>query len=252
MQIKNSEIRSRAWELCKKNYGKILVVTLIVSLISMLAASLSSWIAMLILLIFSPVVEMGMIRFSQNLWHGQPAGVSDLFAYMDHLLRIWGIQLLCSLAQFGITLLSSLLTTAISAVSILGGGTTASPSAGVSIVYIVLIIVLAILSIWLSLRLSLASTAFVLNPELPAMECIRNSWNSTRGNVMRIFCNSLCVSLPLIIATALISLLLGTSGVLALVLDLIFSTLFQGYIYIGEYGLAEYLLTGYVRLEAIS
>lgn len=246
--MSNREIRARAWELCRTDFWKILgasvfvsVVTTVCMSIGMLLGSLGVMMAVAAMLILMPVLEAGMVQFTGNLWNDRYAGIATLFTHTDKVGRIWGIMLQTLLLELVIMLpVMGLL----GVLTLLAG----SASAAVMVVSIVVAIVMIVAMIWLTIRLSLPLFAMVLNPFARASECIRISWNATRGNVRRIFCHMFILALPLIIMEALLQSFMifnQTSGVVYFILNLastLLASLFNGYLTLGQYGLAEQLI----------
>lgn len=250
--VTNSEIRKRAWELCRANFGRILSVTFFYSLVTTLALLLGSYLAeysvvlsialLVITVVVLPAMEIGMIRFSADIWHDQPTGIGVLFKYFNRLPRIWGISLLIYLITIAILspyiamMVGELLTNG--EFSILFAALTA-----------VVLPVLAVLSIWVGIRFSLALTCIITNPELGAIDCMKTSWRASKKNAWRLYCNAFVLSLPLAVSQALIELLIPTNSTgimifIAGIASTLIQTLFTGYIALGQFGLAEYLLNG--------
>ena len=240
----NKDIRSRAWSLCKRNFLTILAASFLFSLVTSLLSlcsgalmnqSIAVGVAGLIaVVILQPAINVGMIHLMGDLWHEQRTGIGVLFAHFGQLGRIWGIQLLMPGCALLVSIPYCLLTVPI---VLLGG-----ESAVTIGLMVVLSIVYCVATIWLALRLSLSTTALVLNENLTARECVRASWAASRGNAKRIFCHLLILSLPLLAAEILISLLLTNANIIAMLASLLIETLFTGYITLGEFGLAEQLL----------
>ena len=241
MEVKNSDIRGHAWFLCKHNYKKLLIVTLLISIFLVIGDMAGTVASLLISLVFSPIINVGMIRFVRKLWHGEDAGPADLVAYPSYTLRIWGIAIPVNLLTSGLSILASMMIAYATTLSYVS-----------STVYLVVLLVFGLLMIvltyWLTIRLSLAYTAFVLNPDTRAFDCIKASWRATRGHFWRVFCNMIVLMLPLYICTFILTYAFNLTGILYAIFYLLVETLLEGYIYLGEYGLAELLLTGHVDI----
>lgn len=246
--MSNREIRARAWELCRTDFWKILsasvfvsVVTTVCMSVGMLLGSLGVMMAAAAMLILMPVLEAGMVQFTGNLWNDRYASIATLFTHTDKVGRIWGIMLQTLLLELVIML---------PVMGLLGVLTflADSASAAVMVAGIVMAIAMVIAMFWLTIRLSLPLFAMVLNPFARASECIRISWNATRGNARRIFCHMFILALPLIIMEALLQSFMifnQTSGVVYFILNLastLLASLFNGYLTLGQYGLAEQLI----------
>ena len=246
--MSNREIRARAWELCKADFWKILgasmfisVVTTLCMSVGMLLGALGILMAVAAMLILMPVLEAGMVQFTGDLWNGRYAGIATLFTHTDKVGRIWGIMIQTFLLELVIILpIMGLL----GVLTLLAD----SASAAVMVVSIIAAIAMVVTMIWLSIRLSLPVFAMVLNPFAKASECIRISWNVTRGNVLRIFCHMFILALPMIIMEVLLQSFMifnQTSGVVYFILNLastLLASLFNGYLTLGQYGLAEQLI----------
>lgn len=250
--VTNSEIRKRAWTLCKANFGKILSVTffysLVTTLVALLGTSLAAYMPVLgiALLIFAvivlPAMEIGLIRFAADVWHEQPTGFGVLLQYFNRLPRIWGVSLLASLPVLAIYI-------PIIAMIVAELLTAGELSLLVAVIAVLVVPTLSILAIWIELRFSLALTCLVTSPELRAVDCLKTSWRASKKNCGRIFCNSLVLSLPLAISQLLIEFLIptGSAGIMVFIAGIattLIQTLFTGYISLGQFGLAEYLLNG--------
>lgn len=246
--MSNREIRARAWELCRTDFWKILsasvfvsVVTTVCMSVGMLLGSLGVMMAAAAMLILMPVLEAGMVQFTGNLWNDRYASIATLFTHTDKVGRIWGIMLQTLLLELVIML---------PVMGLLGVLTflADSASATVMVAGIVMAIAMVIAMFWLTIRLSLPLFAMVLNPFARASECIRISWNATRGNVRRIFCHMFILALPLIIMEALLQSFMifnQASGIVYFILNLastLLASLFNGYLTLGQYGLAEQLI----------
>ena len=246
--MSNREIRARAWELCRTDFWKILsasvfvsVVTTVCMSVGMLLGSLGVMMAAAAMLILMPVLEAGMVQFTGNLWNDRYASIATLFTHTDKVGRIWGIMLQTLLLELVIML---------PVMGLLGALTflADSASAAVMVAGIVMAIAMVIAMFWLTIRLSLPLFAMVLNPFARASECIRISWNATRGNVRRIFCHMFILALPLIIMEALLQSFMifnQASGIVYFILNLastLLASLFNGYLTLGQYGLAEQLI----------
>ena len=236
--ISNSAIRQRAWALCRKNYMKILSITLTVSLITWIAELVLSFfafnealavVASLVLAMVTTVLQFGMSLFALHIWRNESAGRGELTAMLGYIPRIIGIVLLIAAVTVVPTLATSVLATLF--ISMLP-------------VYILVMIPAVVVIYWATLRISLAPLAFVMDPETKAVDCIRASWNASRGNIWRIFCNSFVLNLPLAISLALMGMFFVEDSLIYGVITLLFQTLFSGYIALGETGLGELLLTG--------
>ena len=246
--MSNREIRARAWELCRTDFWKILsasvfvsVVTTVCMSVGMLLGSLGVMMAAAAMLILMPVLEAGMVQFTGNLWNDRYASIATLFTHTDKVGRIWGIMLQTLLLELVIML---------PVMGLLGALTLLadSASAAVMVAGSVMAIAMVIAMFWLTIRLSLPLFAMVLNPFARASECIRISWNATRGNVRRIFCHMFILALPLIIMEALLQSFMifnQASGIVYFILNLastLLASLFNGYLTLGQYGLAEQLI----------
>lgn len=246
--MSNREIRARAWELCRTDFWKILsasvfvsVVTTVCMSVGMLLGSLGVMMAAAAMLILMPVLEAGMVQFTGNLWNDRYASIATLFTHTDKVGRIWGIMLQTLLLELVIML---------PVMGLLGVLTLLadSASATVMVVSIIVAIVMIVAMFWLTIRLSLPLFAMVLNPFARASECIRISWNATRGNARRIFCHMFILALPLIIMEALLQSFMifnQASGIVYFILNLastLLASLFNGYLTLGQYGLAEQLI----------
>ena len=246
--MSNREIRARAWELCRTDFWKILsasvfvsVVTTVCMSVGMLLGSLGVMMAAAAMLILMPVLEAGMVQFTGNLWNDRYASIATLFTHTDKVGRIWGIMLQTLLLELVIML---------PVMGLLGALTLLadSASAAVMVAGIVMAIAMVIAMFWLTIRLSLPLFAMVLNPFARASECIRISWNATRGNARRIFCHMFILALPLIIMEALLQSFMifnQASGIVYFILNLastLLASLFNGYLTLGQYGLAEQLI----------
>lgn len=247
--MSNKEIRQQAWEICKGNFPHVLAMMFVVSMISLAASLLgtalggSSFIAVLPTLVLLPVLEVGTMQFVANLWHGEYAGMGALFQHANSFLRLWGIELIVALIMLIICIPAVLLGSAIISFAALISPTIATAA---SIATLIVALVMVIVIVYVTSRLSLAYPAFILNPDRTAKECLLTSWSASKGNVKRIFCNALILNLPLIIAQVMVNVLLSDglySSVIINIIISLFEALFTGYIALGEYGLAEQLLT---------
>lgn len=223
----NRDIRQRAWTLCKRNYWRILgatalvaLVTLLISIVSAFLGELGTVFAAILSLLLSPILDVGLLQYILHLWHEEPCGYDALFRHAHSLPRIWAISLLTSLASLGMTL-----------------------ALGLASLTIILVIPAALAAIYISIRLSIAQTAFLLHPERTAAQLIGDSWRATRGCVWRVFCNTFVLSLPLAVASALTNFILTEDSIPALIVSSLFSALFNGYILLGQVGLNELLLS---------
>ena len=245
--MSNREIRARAWALCRADFWKILGASVFVSVVTTLCMSVGMLLGMMgilmavaAMLILMPVLEAGMVQFTGNLWNDRFASISTLFTHTDKVGRIWGIMIQTFLLELALILPFM---GVIGILTLLGGN-----SVAIMIIYVAVAVVMIVAMFWLSIRLSLPVFAMVLNPFSKASECIRISWNVTRGNVRRIFCHMFILSLPLIIMEALLQSFMifnQTSNVVYFILNLastMLASLFNGYLTLGQYGLAEQLI----------
>lgn len=240
----NKDIRRRAWTLCKRRFPTILAASFLFSLVTSLLSlcsgalmnqSIAAGVVVLIaVVILQPAINVGMIHLMGDLWHEQRTGIGVMFAHFGQLGRIWFILLLTACCALLVSIPYCLLTVPI---VLLGGESAATIG-----LMVVLSIVYFVATIWLALRLSLSTTALVLNENLTARECVRASWAASRGNAKRIFCHLLVLSLPMLAAEILISLLLTNANIIGMLASLLIETLFTGYISLGEFGLFEQLL----------
>lgn len=247
-EMSNREIRRRAWDLCRGNFWKIFGASCFISILvtvcfalGMLMGALGMLMAVAAMLILMPVLEVGMVQFTGNLWNDEFASISTLFTHTDKIGRIWGIL-------FQLLLRVLLVMLPFSAVMFAFGliGETA-PATLIAANIAVALATLAVM-FWIGIRLSLPLFALVMYPQLKASECIRVSWMATRGKVWRIFCHMLILALPMIAMEVLVQVFIyfnQTNGVAYFVLNLatmLLSSLFNGYITLGQYGLAQQLI----------
>ena len=253
----NKEIRKKAWELCKANFWRLLGVTLFISLITapfmipQMAGIMStadgsmpnsgvvasSVVSILLMMIVASILEAGLLQYFSNLWNGQPAGIRTLFTHARRVLRLIGIGLLTILCMYAVMIPGLLAAVLLS--SFLRAFT------------VVVMIALAVALIHVMLRITPATTAFILDPSRTAWQCIKTSWRATKGNTRRIFCHGFALILPGFAASLLITLLTPVTGAYAsaiantivTVATLLFTALFSIYMQLGMYGLNEYLLT---------
>ena len=240
----NKDIRRRAWALCKRSFPTILAASFLLSLVAALLSmcggalmnqSIAAGVVVLIAVaVLQPAINVGMIHLMGDLWHEQRAGIGVLFAHFGQLGRIWCIFLI----MLGYELLAAIPYCLLTVPIVLLGGESAATIG----LMVVLSIVYCVATIWLALRLSLFTTALVLNENLTARECVRASWAASRGNAKRIFCHLLVLSLPMLAAEILISLLLTNANIIGMLASMLVQTLFTGYISLGEFGLFEQLL----------
>ena len=245
----NKDIRRRAWALCKRSFPTILAASFLLSLVAALLSmcggalmnqSIAAGVVVLIaVVVLQPAINVGMIHLMGDLWHEQRTGIGVLFAHFGQLGRIWCIFLI----MLGYELLAAipyyLIAFPLFTLGQLGGDIVM----GIGwIVTILASVVYFVATIWLALRLSLSTTALVLNENLTARECVRASWAASRGNAKRIFCHLLVLSLPMLAAEILISLLLTNANIIGMLASMLVQTLFTGYISLGEFGLFEQLL----------
>ncbi|MGN0802664.1 MAG: hypothetical protein ACI4MF_08735 [Candidatus Faecivicinus sp.] len=245
----NKDIRRRAWALCKRSFPTILAASFLFSLVTALLSlcsgalmnqSIAVGIAGLIaIVILQPAINLGMIHLMGDLWHEQRTGIGVLFAHFGQLGRIWGIQLLMLCYELLAAIPYCLIAFPLVTLGQMGGDLVMG--AGL-IVIILASVIYFVATVWLALRLSLSTTALVLNENLTARECVRASWAASRGNAKRIFCHLLVLCLPLLAAEILISLLLTNANIIGMLASLLIETLFTGYISLGEFGLFEQLL----------
>lgn len=247
-EMSNREIRRRAWDLCRGNFWKIFGASCFISILitactvlGALMGILGMLIAVAAMLILTPVLEVGMVQFTGNLWNDEFASISTLFTHTDKIGRIWGIlfqlllRALLVMLPFGAVMFAS---------GLIGG---TAPTMMIAVNIAVALASLAVM-FWIGIRLSLPLFALVMHPQLKASECIRVSWNVTRGKVWRIFCHSLILALPMIAMEVLVQLFIHfnqINGVGSFVLNLattLLSALFNGYITLGQYGLAQQLI----------
>lgn len=256
--MSNKEIRQQAWEICKGKFPRVLAMMFVVSMISLAASLLgaavggSSFIAVLPTLVLLPILEVGTMQFVANLWHGEYSGMSVLFQHANRFLRLWGIELIVALIALVICIPAAILGVVgaiivpFASLSSFVSLSSFAIETAISIATLIAALVLIIVIAYVMLRLSLVYPAFIMNPERTAKECIRTSWTMSKGNVKRIFCNTLILNLPLIIAQIMVNALLSdglySSTIISIIIAL-FEALFTGYIALGEYGLAEQLLT---------
>lgn len=247
-EMSNRSIRQRAWELCRGNFWKIFGASCFISLLvmtctvlGMLMGTVGAMMAALATTIMMPVLEVGMIQFSGNLWNGEFASVGTLFEHTDKIGRIWGILFQILLRELPVMLAYGAV---MACLDLIGE---AAPMA-MAVVSVVVSLAAMVLGGWVAVRLSLPTYALVLNPNLRASECIRTSWNATRGKVWRIFCHIFILMLPMIVLQVLVQsfhFFNQTSGLAAFVINFattLLTSLFNGYLTLGQYGLAQQLI----------
>lgn len=254
----NKEIRRRAWELCRANFGTILGASFLISLISSLMINITYLLGESILssflsigfVILNAIMTLGMVRFILNIWHGQPAPLSLLFSQKHRL----GTSILCGL-------LIILLSVGIMIAAFIPSSVCLAVSETFGIIMtVVTTIVMLFLIIWIGLRFEMTTACIVLRPSLGATDCMRTAWRASKGKVGRLFCNAFVLNLPLFIAQALLmgyQIFLGIRGQSlnlfgALMLDIasmLISSLLTGYIALGTYALHEQLLDDYAPIE---
>lgn len=255
----NKEFRHRAWELTRQNFWKILSATLIVSLISTCVSMLASLstlsaltvIAIIALEINSVLVSLGMVRFILNIWHGEPTSIAVLYSQRK---RFW--TYVC------FTVLLALIACAIAiplAIAIAVPTLSSSiPEIPAIIAMVALYLLLCALLIWISFRFEMTTVCIVLHPEMRATECMRTAWRASKGHVKRLLCNTLVLSLPLLLAQGLFlgyqvflqlsgQALNGVASAVLEIASMLITALLSGYIYLGSFSLDEYLLGLYTN-----
>lgn len=253
----NKEIRKKAWELSKANFWRLLGVTLFIALITVpfilpyaavfmsttdgsmpgAGASLTASVSIFLMMIVAPILEAGLLQYLSNLWNGQAAGIRTLFTHARRVLRLIGIGLLTVLCMYAVMIPGMLL------LMLLGSF--------VPFLAFIVGILWVIAIVFVMFRISPAMTAFILDPDRKAVQCIGTAWRATKGNVRRMFSHSFMLILPYFAASLLIALLTPVTGAYASaiantivsVATMLFSALFSIYAQIGMYGLNEQLLT---------
>jgi len=248
----NKEIRRRAWDLCRQHFWKLLTASLFISLLtSLVSAPLSmaaaqnpavlgsamTFLSLLLLILLVVILEAGLLQYIANLWHDEPAGIPTLFTHAGKVFRLLGIMLLTMLMMYAAAL------PGVFVMELIGSF--------VPFLSVVLAFVLMVFMFYVMLRISPAMTAFVLNPGLTAMQCIKTSWRATKGSVRRIFGHMFMLMLPMFAASLLISLLTPAAAgyaspianAIVSIVTLLITTLFTIYMQFGQYGLNELLLT---------
>lgn len=240
--------------------------------------------------LFMPVLSAGSLKIFNNIWCGkrmQP--IRSLFCFTPKFLRIWGILLLVELIMIGVSLpwviaivvlmmfnfaaipesvIENLEATVLTyqsatepavvevaaeAAEVALAETVmafVSANPGIVLAIVGVIVLMLFITIYMSFRLNLALTAFVLHPEYRAGRCIKTSMKATKRNVWRIFCHGFMLGLPVVIAEILISAINHLSGnlenaiivaVVAIVTMLI-SLLLSFYTSLGSFGLQRQLI----------
>jgi len=246
----NKEIRRRAWELCRENFGLLLSATFLTSLISTLGMNLStsmegSLLSLLIgiaLSIVSAIMSIGMVRFILDIWHGETPALSVLFSQKHRFFTYICYAILMTLICCGIV------------VGLMLAGVILYSN--IALILGALIAFVAML--WLVLRFEMTIPCIVLHPTLRTTQCMRIAWHASKGNVWRLLCNSFVLGLPLFAAQGLLigyqtyltmtGQMLNTMG--SLLLDfgsVLISALLSGYIYLGSYALHEQLLNQFTE-----
>lgn len=255
----NKEIRRRAWELCRENFGLILSATFLTSLISTLTMEVVSWmdaplltlIASIFLMILSGIMSIGMVRFILDIWHGETPTLSVLFSQKHRLGTFICYNLLTILLVLAVYLAAFI------PLAIITSLVQAYTQLPVSIFVIICMVIATIPPLWLILRFEMAVTCMVIRHSYRATECMRTAWRTSKGNVWRLLCNEFILGLPLFLAQGLLTgyqtYLLMTGQMLNdigfLLLDfgtVLISALLSGYIYLGTYPLHEQLLESYL------
>lgn len=247
----NKEIRRRAWTLCRENFWTILGATFLMSLISTMMLNLVSMpsdsllptVAMIALSVLSTIMNLGLIRFILDIWHGQPTALSVLFSQRRRFWTSVLSSMLLGLIFMGILIAFSILIVVFISVSETLG----------SVIAIIATIAICVLILWIALRFDMTAACIVLRPSLGATDCMRASWRASKGNVGRLFCNMFVLNLPLVAAETLLigyqTFLYANGQTLnafgSIVLDVastLISALLTGYIALGTYALHEQLL----------
>lgn len=235
--------------------------------------------------LFMPVLSAGSLKIINNIWCGKRMQLfRSLFCFTPKFLRIWGILLLVELIMIGVALpwviavgalvmvnFSAIPESAIATIesSVLAyqnatEATIASAEAAVSesIMAAVManpgilaaiagvILLMLLVTIYMSFRLNLSLTAFVLHPEYRAGQCIRTSMKATKRNVWRIFCHSFMLALPVIIAEILITTINNLSVnienviifTIVTIITMLISMLLSFYASLGTFGLQRQLI----------
>lgn len=247
----NREIRSRAWELCRGNFMKFLSASLFISMITTLVMLLGSMlgslsvIAAIAMIIVTPALEVGLIQLSLNVWHGTFSSLSDVFSHLGSALRIWGILLWQMLYTMWFMLPAYILLVPLAAIATTGSSAISSVMGIVLMLFMILVFFLALRA---GLRLSLALYVYVLNPSLPARECVRASISLSKGNLRRIFCHFFMLMLPMLAAEILLMAFSSVASIGAVAGAIVnfavslISILFSSYLNLGVVGLTENLL----------
>lgn len=237
--VTNSAIRQRAWQLCMRSYPQLMLASFVVAAATAAIQWAGTTISLpnyflttLAQILLAPVLSVGLQQYALQLWHGEPAQLSTLFVHMRRPGRIWLIALIIELP----TLVSD-------AAPLFIPGLTVDAM----IVYAIVLLVYLVVSLWVILRLGLSLGAAVIFPDMTGMDCIRASWQSSRGKLWRLLAHSFVLSLPIVVLQILANLFL--KDIPSYIIGVLPSSLFYGYISLGYIGLAEYLLTGHSPCE---
>lgn len=263
--VSNKEIRQKARALLKANFGRIFGLGLLMTVISMAPSLMMEmmtsvlvtsdlalflyYVVNIAVFVLSMGLTVGFYQVCRNVWNGEPAGVGTLFSKFKRIPRMLGISFIMG-ALITVAYIPLLLVLMI-------GAFMSEVISGIAIALMVLVVVAIFIAIiWAELRFSLAHYCIVVRPELGIFECLRASWIATKGKVWRVFCHVFWMALPATIAMILsmIPILLmtvifsGMSAEILLIVEMLVIMLtaaaMQGYVSLGQYGLAEYLLNG--------
>ena len=166
-----------------------------------------------LLVLFMPVLEVGFMQYFANIWRGRrPRLFHSMFCHTRRILRLWGIMLLTGLIVIAVALPWLIGMAAVNmptfamigevtatTVTVTEGAVTMPTEAAVEaatmeilnaiaanpmplLITALLVLLMYFVIIWVSLRLSLALPAFILNPNRRASQCIKLSMRASKGN----------------------------------------------------------------------
>ncbi len=255
--MSNREIRGRAWELTRLNFGLILMASFVMSLFSVLGSEAlkmmvgasadinfimtASAVISLLTMIYSLLVSVGYYRLILDIWHEEPTGVGVLFQHSRRFGTLLAVSFLMVANLWVPVMAVILICTRLDS----------------SILVAILIICLFIYCIRVALRLSPAITYIALRPEWKATQCLKMAWRASRRHAGGLFCHEFMLSLPLIAVEILLSLfptllfqitgrtLNDAASLILGIVTSIITIILTGYITLGNAGLHVELLKNY-------
>ena len=170
------------------------ILSLLQQLMHLLVPMLAEAFAMgLALYLIGGCIKLGLCRFRLALLDGEKTSVGILFSGFNNMFfKALGLRFLCDLFIFLWTLLLTIPLTGILSVFLLSAGNELPEGPIATLIalpcFLVLVFLVAGIILAISLRYSMAYYALAENPNMTAMDAIRESCRMMKGNKWRLFC----------------------------------------------------------------